>query len=53
MEKKKRIPYNATLIADPLKQLIFLAIDKHQRHNDLLEEAILDLLKEYEKKSKE
>ncbi len=50
MEKKYRIHYNTTLDADLLKQLKFLAIEEHKRHNDLLEEAIRDLLKKYEKK---
>jgi ribosomal protein L13 len=52
MEKKNRIHYNTTLDADLLKQLKFLAIEENKRHNDLLEEAIQDLLKKYEKKSK-
>jgi len=52
MEKKKRIHYNTTLDADLLKQLKFLAVEKNKRHNDLLEEAIRDLLKKYEKKGK-
>jgi len=52
MEKKNRIPYNTTLDADLLKQLKYLAIDEHKRHNDLLEEAIQDILKKYEKKPK-
>ena len=50
MEKKKRIHYN-TLDADLLKQLKFLSVEENKRHNDLLEEAIQDLLKKYEKKS--
>ena len=52
MEKKNRIPYNTTLDADLLKQLKYLAIDEHKRHNALLEEAIRDLLKKYEKTPK-
>ena len=52
MEKKKRIHYNTTLDADLLKQLKFLAVEKNKRHNDLLEEAIQDLLKKYEKRDK-
>jgi len=52
MEKKKRIHYNTTLDAGLLKQLKFLAVEKNKRHNDLLEEAIQDLLKKYEKKAK-
>ena len=52
MEKKKRIHYNTTLDANLLKQIKYLAIEENKRHNDLLEEAIRDLLKKYQKKSK-
>jgi len=52
MEKKRRIPYNTTFDLELLKQLKFLAIEEHRRHNDLLEEAIRDLLKKYGKKPK-
>ena len=52
MEKKKRIHYNTTLDANLLKQLKFLSIEENKRHNDLLEEAIQDILKKYEKKAK-
>jgi hypothetical protein len=52
MEKKKRIHYNTTLDANLLKQLKFLSVEENKRHNDLLEEAIRDLLKKYEKKVK-
>lgn len=51
MDKKKRTHYNTTLDIDLLKQLKFLAIEQNKRHNDLLEEAIKDLLKKYEKKA--
>jgi hypothetical protein len=44
--------YNTTLDTELLKQLKYLAIEKHKRHNDLLEEAIRDLLKKYDEKSK-
>ena len=44
---KKRIPYNTTLDADLLKKLKFLSVETDKRHNDLLEEAIADLLKKY------
>jgi hypothetical protein len=50
MEKKKRIHYNTTLDAELLKKLKYLSIEQNKRHNDLLEEAIWDLLKKYEKK---
>ena len=52
MEEKKRIPYNTTLDADLLKQLKFLAVEKNKRHNDLLEEAIRDLLEKYKTSEK-
>ena len=52
MEKKNRIHYNTTLDVDLLKQLKYLAIEEHKRHNDLLEEAIRDLVKKYKKKGK-
>jgi len=52
METTNRIHYNTTLDADLLKQLKFLAIEENKRHNDLLEEAIQDLLKKYEKNDK-
>lgn len=50
---KNRIYYSTTLNIALLKQLKFLAIEENKRHNDLLEEAIQDLLKKYEKKAKE
>ena len=49
---KNRTPYNTTLDAKLLKQLKFLAVEENKRHNDLLEEAIQDLIKKYEKKAK-
>jgi len=45
-----RTHFNTTLDTDLLKKLKFLAIEKNKRANDLLEEAIRDLLKKYEKK---
>jgi hypothetical protein len=52
MEHNKRTPYNTTLDADLLKKLKFLSVEENKRHNDLLEEAIRDLLKKYENKAK-
>jgi hypothetical protein len=52
MEKKKRIHYNTTLDAELMKQLKFLSVEVNKRHNDLLEEAIKDLLKKYKYSSK-
>jgi len=50
--KKKRTYYNTTLDFNLLKRLKILAIEENKRQNDLLEEAIRDLLKKYEKMSK-
>lgn len=50
--EKNRIPYNTTLDKDLLKRLKILSVEENKRQNDLLEEAIQDLLKKYEKKSK-
>ena len=49
---EERKSYNTTLRADLVKQLRILAAQLDKRQNDLLEEAIQDLLKKYEKKSK-
>ena len=49
---EERKSYNTTLRVDLLKQLRILAAQLDKRQNDLLEEAIQDLLKKYEKKSK-
>jgi len=46
---KTRTHFNTTLDTDLLKRLKFLAIEKNKRANDLLEEAIQDLLKKYKK----
>ena len=48
--EKKRLPYNTTLDPDLIKQLKFLCVEENKRHNDLLEEAIRDLLKKYNKR---
>ena len=45
---KKRIMYNTTLNCDLLKKLKILAAQLGLRQNDLIEEAIRDLLKKYE-----
>jgi len=52
MDKKKRTHYNTTLNIDLLKKLKILSIEQNKRHNDLLEEAIQDLLKKYKKPKK-
>jgi predicted transcriptional regulator len=48
----KRKMYNTTLDTDLTKGLKILAAQLEKRQNDLLEEAIRDLLKKYEKKGK-
>lgn len=46
----KRKMYNTTLDADLMKEIRILAAQLEKRHNDLLEEAIRDLLKKYKHK---
>jgi hypothetical protein len=48
--EKRRTYYNTTLQTDLLKQLKILAVEMDKRQNDLLEEAIHDLLLKYGKK---
>ena len=43
----KRKMYNTTLDVDLLREVKILAAQLDQRQNDLLEEAIQDLLKKY------
>ena len=50
--KIDRKNYNTTLRVDLIKNLKFLAVKEDARANDLLEEAIEDLLAKYENKSK-
>ena len=50
METRKN--YTTTLRQDLIRQLKMLAVKNDVRANDLLEEAIQDLLKKYEKKDK-
>jgi hypothetical protein len=52
MAEKKRIHYNTTIDAELLKQLKFLSVEENKRHNELLEEAIRDLLIKRGKKIK-
>lgn len=47
-----RKSYNTTLRADLMKKLRILAAEQEKRQNDLLEEAIRDLLEKYKKKAK-
>lgn len=46
--EKNRSPYNTTLDNDLIKKLKFLSVDLNKRQNDLLEEAIQDLLDKYQ-----
>ena len=50
MNKLMRTPYNTTINALLLKKLKVLAAEKEKRQNDLLDEAIADILKKYGKK---
>ena len=43
----KRKMYNTTLDTDLIKNIRILAAQLEKRHNDLIEEAIRDLLKKY------
>ena len=49
-EMNNRKMYNTTLDSDLIKQIKILAAQLEKRQNDLLEEAIEDLLRKYEKK---
>jgi predicted DNA-binding protein len=51
--KPERKTYNTTLNIDLLKKLKILSVETDKRANDLLEEAIEDLLKKYAKKGRE
>ena len=50
--KIERKNYNTALRVDLIKKLKFLSVQEDARVNDLLEEAIEDLLIKYENKSK-
>jgi hypothetical protein len=47
--ESNRKNYNTTLKADLVKKLKILSAEEDKRQNDLLEEAIEDLLKKYDK----
>jgi hypothetical protein len=49
-KKQERPNYNTTLKKEIIKQLRHLSVELERRQNDLLEEAILDLLKKYQKR---
>jgi predicted transcriptional regulator len=44
---RKRIMYNNHLNAELMKKIRILAARMEKRHNDLIEEAIQDLIKKY------
>lgn len=48
----ERKTYNTTLNIDLIKKLKILSAKTDKRQNDLLEEAITDLLQKYEKTGK-
>ena len=47
-----KILYNTRLEKELIKEFKILAIRQEKRQNELLEEAIQDLLRKYEKKAK-
>ena len=49
----KRIIYNNSLNADLIRKIRILAARMGKRHNDLLEEAIKDMLKKYKNQDKQ
>jgi hypothetical protein len=49
----KRKIYNTTLDTDLMKEIRILAAQLEKRQNDLLEEAIQDLLKKYKPQDQE
>ena len=51
MKIKKRKPYNNMIDVKLMKSLRILAAKQDKRQNDLLEEAMRDLLKKYGKKA--
>lgn len=48
----KKVFFNTTVSESLIKEFKILAIKQSKRQNQLLEEAIRDLLKKYEKKVK-
>ncbi|MGD2184552.1 MAG: hypothetical protein PVI71_00435 [Desulfobacterales bacterium] len=49
----KRKMYNTTLDADLIREIKILAAQLDKRQNDLLEEAIQDLIEKYKSKDEE
>lgn len=52
MKKKNRRPYNTTLDSELMKRVKILAAIQGKRYNDVIEEAMRDLLKKYRDKIK-
>ena len=50
-EMNNRKMYNTTLDSDLIRQIKILAAQLEKRQNDLLEEAIQDLLQKYQSKT--
>ena len=50
-EMNNRKMYNTTLDSNLIRQIKILAAQMEKRQNDLLEEAIQDLLKKYQSKA--
>jgi hypothetical protein len=50
MKKLTRAPYNTTINNVLLKKLKVLAAEQEKRHNEILEEAIVDVLRKYGKR---
>jgi len=48
----KKVFFNTTITENLIKEFKILAIKQSKRQNQLLEEAIKDLLKKYKKKGK-
>jgi predicted transcriptional regulator len=51
VKMNKRKMYNTTLDSDLIRKVKILAAQQEKRQNDLLEEAIQDLLKKYENRA--
>jgi hypothetical protein len=51
VKMNNRKMYNTTLDVELIRQIKILAAQLEKRQNDLLEEAIQDLLKKYERNS--
>jgi hypothetical protein len=49
---EKKVFFNTTITESLLKEFKILAVELGKRQNGLLEEAMQDLLKKYEKKDK-